>query len=298
MGLLTGAISGAAGAVERTTEYALRSMMDEEKLRRIAEASARNKVDLEKQVRLTRADEIREGVRQVVTRKFGNQDNALETDDMSAVRAPSRTEALQIRHDVASDLGYDEAAAEALKARDTETRADYYAGRGKIAGERLAQGDRRLDLQEELNDARIDNLDARTEATEAGKPPKDLTFTQKARNAEIDRAREKIAGMDPAEIRRLSAKATNTGRENKDYDPSIARAAAVAARRKVGDDPWFDGQGGSAGGQPKAAPRADVADLANRFAADPAMKSMRLGSLKPEGREVFDAAGKLIGHYR
>ena len=45
MGLLLGALSGAAKAVERTTEYALRSMMDEEKSKRIAEYTSRLKSD-------------------------------------------------------------------------------------------------------------------------------------------------------------------------------------------------------------------------------------------------------------
>lgn len=40
MGMLLGALAGAAKAVERTTEYALRTMMDEEKSKRIAEASS------------------------------------------------------------------------------------------------------------------------------------------------------------------------------------------------------------------------------------------------------------------
>ncbi len=298
MGLLTGAIAGAAGAVERTTEYGLRAMMDEMKLQRIAEYSARNKVALETQERQKRVGAIREGVDAEVSKRFGNQANALETDDMSTVRKPSRAEALQIRHDVASDLGYDETAANALKARDTETRADYYAGRGRVAEERLAQGDRRLDLTEDLNDARIDNLGARTAATEAGKGPKELTFMQKARNAEIDRAREKVADLDEPAIRVRTRKFSETGRENKDYDPGLERAVSLAARRKVGDDPWFDSRGGNAAGQPEATPRADAADITNRFSADPAMKSMRLGGLKPEGREVLDASGKLIGHYR
>jgi len=43
MGLLMGALAGAAGAVEDTTKYALRSMMDEEKANRIAEYSSRLK---------------------------------------------------------------------------------------------------------------------------------------------------------------------------------------------------------------------------------------------------------------
>ncbi len=45
MGLLMGAIAGAAGAVEETTKYALRTMMDEEKAKRIAEYGSRLKSD-------------------------------------------------------------------------------------------------------------------------------------------------------------------------------------------------------------------------------------------------------------
>lgn len=152
-----------------------------------------------------------------------------------------------------------------------------------------------------------------------------LTQAQERSNFEIDAAREVVAGMDPAEIRRLTAKATSTGRENKDYRPDLARAAALAGRRKIGDDQWFDSRskGSALPGAAQqdsdplglrsnrvrfdaqgnrvpvaSAPRADVADLANRFATDPTMKNMRLGALKPEGREVLDASGKLIGHYR
>lgn len=298
MGLLMGALAGAGAAVEDTTKYALRTMMDEEKSKRIAEYSGRLKLDQETQTRQKRAGEIRQGVDAEINKRFGDQANALESDDTSAVRKPSRTEALQVRHDVAADLGYDESASEALKARDTETKADYYGARDKNAEDRLAQGNRRLDQQGDRNDAVIDNLDARTEAIAAGKPPKDLTFMQKARNAEIDRAREKVAGLDEASVRVRTQKFSATGRENKDFDPGLARATALAARRKVGDDPWFDSRDGNAGGQSEAAPRADVAELGNRFASDPAMKGKRMGALKPEGREVLDASGKLIGHYR
>lgn len=45
MGLLMGAIAGAAGAVEETTKYALRTMMDEEKAKRIAEYGSKLKSD-------------------------------------------------------------------------------------------------------------------------------------------------------------------------------------------------------------------------------------------------------------
>lgn len=298
MGLLSGAIgAGLAGAGEAMAKMSMeqiRAEIEAQRIERLMEYKAMHS-DMQ---RKKQTGEIRQGVDAEINKQFGDQANALESDDTSPIRKPSRAERLQVRHDVAADLGYDDAAANALKARDTETKADYYLGRGRNADQRLAQGDRRLDLTEDLNDARIDNLDARTEATAAGKPPKDLTFTQKARNAEIDRAREKVADLDETAIRVRTQKFSTTGRENKDYDPGLARASALAARRKVGDDPWFDSRNGSAGGQPEAAPRADVADVAGRFSADPAMKSMRLGGLKPEGREVLDASGKLIGHYR
>ena len=79
---------------------------------------------------------------------------------------------------------------------------------------------------------------------------------------------------------------------------NIAGMAALASvlyvgRRKVGDDPHFDERRAS----PKPAV-ADVADIAGRFGADPAMKGHRLGGLKPRGREVFDPSGKLVGYYR
>lgn len=119
-----------------------------------------------------------------------------------------------------------------------------------------------------------------------------LTAVQERSNAEIDAARDMVGSMDPAEIRRRSQKATNTGRENPDFDPAIARAANLAGRRKIGGDDYFDERRAS----PK--PAAEVADIAGRFSADQAMKGHRLGGLKPQGREVLDQSGKLIGYYR
>jgi hypothetical protein len=118
-----------------------------------------------------------------------------------------------------------------------------------------------------------------------------LTQAQERSNIEIDAARARIATLDPAEVRRRSQKATNTGRENPDYDPSIAREAALASRRKVGTDEFFD----SRQGQTPTAPR--VAPVQSRFASDPAMKDHKMGKSTPQGLEVLDASGKLIGHY-
>ncbi|MCX7058859.1 MAG: hypothetical protein NTZ79_17265 [Proteobacteria bacterium] len=179
--------------------------------------------------------------------------------------------------------------------------ADYYSGRNTLAAGRLAQGDRRLDLTEDLNGAKIDNLDSRSDLADArtaasGDGPK-LTSAQLVRNSEIDAARKKIDGLNPAAIRAKTAKFSATGRENPDSDPSLSRAAGLAARRKVGDDGWFDSQNSGGNAQTGTTPRADVADLANRFAADAAMKGMRMGALTPKGREVMDASGKLVGYY-
>jgi hypothetical protein len=146
------------------------------------------------------------------------------------------------------------------------------------------QEDRREDRLQTRLDAQSENLDRRLAA--GGGP----TLTQERGNAEIDAARERIASMDPAEVKRRSQKATNTGRENPDYDPSISRAAGLAGRRKVGDDSVFDKRQ-----EPQGAPVPQSSQ--SRFAADPAMKGFKMGKRTPHGYEVLDASGKLLGHY-
>lgn len=50
---------------------------------------------------------------------------------------------------------------------------------------------------------------------------------------------------------------------------------------------------------PKAEPKAASAtDVAKKFNADASMKGNRLGKETPQGFEVFDAKGQLIGHYK
>ncbi len=67
------------------------------------------------------------------------------------------------------------------------------------------------------------------------------TPAQQANNAEIDAARQTLdrMGLDKAEILRRTQKATNTGRANPDYDPSLERLLRTATQRKVGADPEF-----------------------------------------------------------
>ncbi|MCX7173430.1 MAG: hypothetical protein NT159_05830 [Proteobacteria bacterium] len=140
--------------------------------------------------------------------------------------------------------------------------------------------DTRLDAQSEMLDRRL--------STSGG-----LTQAQQRGNAEIDAARAAVSGMTPSEILRRSQKATNTGRENPDYDPSIARAANLSGRRKIGADDQFDSR---AGGQ--SSPQAAQTSAQSRFTQDPAMQGMRLGRQTANGVEVFDQNGRHVGYYR
>ncbi|MBK7463972.1 MAG: hypothetical protein IPJ50_15405 [Betaproteobacteria bacterium] len=97
------------------------------------------------------------------------------------------------------------------------------------------------------------------------------TLSQDRGNLEIDDARQAIAGFTQEDIRKRTAKTTDTGRENPDYDPTLARAVSLANRRKIGADDHFD-QRQQGQEQAPAAPF-DRADVAKRF------RSERNGSL-------------------
>ena len=73
-------------------------------------------------------------------------------------------------------------------------------------------------------------------------PDGGVTQAQQANNAEIDQARTTLdrMGLDKAEILRRTQKATNTGRENPDYDPGLERIVRAATQRKVGSDPYYN----------------------------------------------------------
>jgi hypothetical protein len=126
---------------------------------------------------------------------------------------------------------------------------------------------------------------ARNKATRTG----GLTVPQQRTNAEIDAAREYVAGMSAEEIRRRTAQYSTTGRENPDYDPTLASKVRQSQHRKYGEDTDFANI---------ASPADDATpDIGARFASDPVMKGHRLGNKTPQGIEVLDANGKLIGHY-
>jgi hypothetical protein len=164
-----------------------------------------------------------------------------------------------------------------------------------------AREDRRDIRQERSLDARDKRLE-RSLAARAAAPGGGLTAVQQRSNFEIDDAREQVSSMDAAEIRRRTAKQTDTGRENPDYDPMLARAANLASRRKVGEDQTFDARRSGARqqvlAQPEAGQGTDRQALAKRFRSDKSMNSNRLGKDTPGGVEVLDKSGKVIGHYR
>ncbi|TAK84199.1 MAG: hypothetical protein EPO20_15110 [Betaproteobacteria bacterium] len=117
-----------------------------------------------------------------------------------------------------------------------------------------------------------------------------LSLAQQTRNAEINAARKVIGNLPPEEIKRRTAKFTNTGRENPDFDPTLTARVRLANSRKHGDDAQFD----------TAAEREPLPKepAASRFAADGTMRGNRLGRVVPgKGREVIDQSGKLIGYW-
>lgn len=157
------------------------------------------------------------------------------------------------------------------------------------------------EARDDRRDERLQmRLDAQAEAIAKRLEAGGLTASQRARNAEIDAARKATEGLAPDEIRRRTAKATSTGRENPDYDPTLAHNVGLAGRRKVGDDEWFDsraGNGSPAGQSPTKAPTHNRDDIARRFRADRAMDGYTLGNTTDQGVEVLKG-GKLVGHYR
>lgn len=194
-------------------------------------------------------------------------------------------------------------ASEARRASAAETQA-------QAADRRAGALERRADAAERTAESRARRDDAMVEVarqregrlgsqTEGGR----LTLPQMNRNLEISAARKRLAGMSADEVRRRTAKTTNTGRENPDYDPLLERSVRLAHTRQYGGDDDFDA-GRWGGGQSDGS--ADVvrshlgspgASVEDRFKADPGMKAYRLGQQTPRGREVFDARGKLVGHY-
>jgi hypothetical protein len=123
-----------------------------------------------------------------------------------------------------------------------------------------------------------------------------LTKSQQLHDFETDKAREMLTGLTPEEIKHRTSKFSNTGRDNPDYDPSIATRLRLAGRRKYGDDPYFDNlRPEHAQSESYSAP---VVNPIERFSSDPAMKNYKPGKQTASGLEVLDSSGKLVGHYK
>jgi hypothetical protein len=159
-------------------------------------------------------------------------------------------------------------------------------------------------------DAAVDAAQIRASRPTA---PKGLTAVQERGNAEIDAAREAVAGLTDEDIRIRTSPTTATGRENPQFDPQLSRNAKLAHRRKIGADDWFDSRrqdpllavGATdvsdvvSGAQPQSAigKQTPIAAARAAMAADPAMKDFSLGKQTVRGFEVFDKNGKLVGYY-
>lgn len=164
----------------------------------------------------------------------------------------------------------------------------------------LALEDLRAQREEGREDRRDERLQQRLDASERNLERRlstrgRLTATQERANFEIDAAREYTAGLTPEEIRQRTTTYMANGRDNPLFDPALARAARLADRRKVGNDPDFvqrqDSRKPAAGAKPAPKAAAQAA-----LAADPNMAGYSLGEQTPKGFKVLDPNGKHVGY--
>ena len=130
-------------------------------------------------------------------------------------------------------------------------------------------------------------------SSSGGPTSRPLSLAQDTSNKQIDISRQRIAGMSPEEIQRRTAKATDTGRPNPDFDPTLVQHVRLANKRKYGSDDWYDQQGQT--NQPPAQPQQNP--YAAKFNADPKMRGNTLGAKTSRGYQVLDASGKVVGYY-
>lgn len=161
---------------------------------------------------------------------------------------------------------------------------------------RDARQQRNLEAQDSRLTAQLDSrerMQAAKDKAAAGK----VTPAQAANNAEISLARKRLAGMTMDDIKGKTQQFLPNGRENPAYDPMLATVWRTANQRMVGDDPSFDAFAQNV--QPiGAGQQSGQRNAADRFKADAAMSGHTLGAETPNGFEVRDASGNLIGHYR
>ncbi|MRR51848.1 MAG: hypothetical protein EG825_13215 [Rhodocyclaceae bacterium] len=219
---------------------------------------------------------------------------ALDGGDMQIDQINAKGEVISTRRGKVADLSEQAAlylnplkAVEFMAQQTGKRKAEEASYNKAIELERLRQ-----DGQEVREDRRDERLAMRLSAGGG------LTAPQQRSNAEIDAAREAVSGLSPEEIKRRTAKATNTGRENPDYDPGLARQVNLAGRRKVGADDFFDKRQQGQQAPPMQAPAFNRDDVATRFRADKSMNNYTLGNPTDRGIEVKDKTGKLVGYFQ
>jgi hypothetical protein len=163
----------------------------------------------------------------------------------------------------------------------------------------------RLDSRQEFREDARDERQQRYLESLASRQGRGLTEPQRVKNFEIEAARRIVGQLSPEEMKRKTQKFTNSGRENPDYDESLANRVRIAAKRKYGEDSDFDAQldpatdaAAPVKSKPGATPPAVDAGIQQRFQADPAMRSYKLGKVTDRGQEVLDSNGRLVGHYQ
>ena len=185
----------------------------------------------------------------------------------------------------------------AVFALTPEKMAEHYANAEERRTREGAQLDRQIELErlrQEGQDTRDDRRDARLgKSLDARFSNDGLTVPQQRTNDSITAARQQLSGLNQADVLKKTQATTATGRENPDYDPQLARTTKLANTRLYGDDPAHD-----AYTQSMARRNASRDDVATRFRADAGMKNRRLGNQTPQGVQVLDASGKLVGYYQ
>lgn len=170
---------------------------------------------------------------------------------------------------------------------------------------------KQLDAQraEMAEDRRDERLAARLNADAAKREATGgLTLTQQRQNAEIDAAREMVSGFDEEEIKRLTAKVdARSGRDNKDYKPGLAKAVALAGRRKIGTDDAFDQQtaGRKEAQQPQPSQPLSRESVIKEFRSNRKFDNYTLGKELHSGIDangnpatgypVIDKSGRIVG---
>lgn len=181
-----------------------------------------------------------------------------------------------------TERSMDDKAAEYAQGR-ADKQADYQQGRIDKATDETT----RVENEKELINARSNSRGG----------AQALTKSQQLKNMEIDVARKKTADLSEQDVKLKTSKFTASGRSNPAYDSNLASRLKLAGQRKYGDDPTFDAAMGDDNGT-TAAPAADSNSALDRFATDSAMSGMRPGRETPDGIEVFDSTGRMVGHYR